>query len=80
MDDATFQGIVSETEAANRYVGMTLLAEPGREPDKVKRAKLASGYLYGLQWWLRDGYYWRLKESKQTKKSKPKSQESAELV
>ncbi len=84
MDEATFQGIVSETEAANRYVGMTLLAEPGREPDKVKRAKLVSGYLYGLQWWLRDGYYWRLKESKQTKKGKTKvvqeKQDAAELI
>jgi hypothetical protein len=54
---------VDEIEAANRYVAMTLLADPGREPDKVKRARLVSGYQYGLQWWLRDGYYWRLKES-----------------
>jgi len=71
MDDDTFDGIVSETEAANRNSAMTLLAEPDREPDQVKRAKLVSGYLYGLQWWLREAYYWRLRDDgKKTKKSK----------
>ena len=84
MDEVTFKGVVSETEAANRYVGMTLLAEPGREPDKVKRAKLVSGYLFGLQWWLREAYYWRLKEPIHTKKPKskrtPETQEATELI
>jgi hypothetical protein len=37
------------------------LAKPELEPDKVKRAKLVSGYLYGLQWWLREAYYNRVK-------------------
>ena len=71
LDDDTFQGIVVETEAANRFVAMRLLAEPDREPDKVKRARLVSGYQYGLQWWLRDGYYWRLKESGVKRKTSP---------
>lgn len=72
MDEATFQGLVNETMAANRFVAMTLLAEPNREPDKVKRAKLVSGYLYGLQWWLRDAYYWRLKDVLMIKPEKTK--------
>jgi energy-coupling factor transporter ATP-binding protein EcfA2 len=61
MDEAAFQGLVDETVAANHFVATSLLAEPKREPDKVKRARLVSGYLYGLQWWLRDAYYWRLR-------------------
>jgi len=63
MDEDAFQGLVEETMAANRFVALNLLAEPDREPDKVKRAKLVSGYLYGLQWWLSDAYYWRLRNA-----------------
>lgn len=68
LDEMTFEGLVAETMAANRFVAASLLAEPEREPDPVKRARLVSGYTYGLQWWLRDGYYWRLKEGGVKKK------------
>jgi hypothetical protein len=50
------------TVPANWFATLALLAEPKRESDKVKRARLVSGYLYGLQWWLRDVYYWWLRK------------------
>jgi hypothetical protein len=70
MDSETFHAVVDEMVAANRYTAFTLLSKPDLEPDKVKRAKLVSGYLYGLQWWLRDAYYNRLRNEG---KEKPKT-------
>jgi hypothetical protein len=61
LDNDTFHAVVDEMVADNRYTAMSLLANPELEPDKVKRAKLVSGYLYGLQWWLREAYYNRVK-------------------
>jgi len=62
LDQPTWEAVIAETMAANRYTALTYLAKPDLIPDKVKRAKEVSGLLYGLQWWLRDAYYWRLKE------------------
>jgi hypothetical protein len=83
METETFHAVVDEMVAANRYTAFTLLAEPDLEPDKVKRAKLVSGYLYGLQWWLRDAYYNRLrnegKEKPKTRSVRTVSQLSEQL-
>jgi len=71
LDQTTWEAVIAETMAANRYTALTYLAKPDLIPDKVKRAKEVSGLLYGLQWWLRDAYYWRLKQDGDTPRKAP---------
>ena len=55
--------------SANRFVTQRFLTKPNREPDKAKRAKLVSNYLYSMEWWLKDAYYWWLRKRKTNEKA-----------
>jgi hypothetical protein len=58
---------------------MSLLAEYDREPGIVKSARLVRDSLYGLQWWLRDAYYWRLKHTGKKSSQKKTTQAEANI-
>ncbi len=72
MDEPTWQGVVSDAMAWNRYHAHRLLADPSLEPDKVARAKKISRGLYGLPWWLREAFYWRTLNEGKRKPGRPK--------
>ncbi|NUM48011.1 MAG: hypothetical protein HUU38_25175, partial [Anaerolineales bacterium] len=63
LDDPTWQDLVADAQAWNRYQAARLLADPAHEPDKVARAKKISRCLYGLPWWLREAFYWRTRNA-----------------
>ena len=60
LDNDTWDQIVQDAGAFNRYQAGRLLADPSLVPDKVERAKTISRCLYGLPWWLREAHYWRV--------------------
>ena len=55
--------------SANRFATQRFLTKPNCEPDKAKRAKLVSSYLYSMEWWLKDAHYWRLRKGKTNEKA-----------
>jgi len=59
VDVTTWLQIVADAGLWNRYQADLLLCEPGREPDKIERAKKISRLNYGLPWWLREAHFWR---------------------
>ena len=67
MDEMAWLRTVADAQAWNQYQAALLLAEPGREPDKVERAKKISRALYGLPWWLREAHFWRELKADQKK-------------
>ena len=72
MDEPTWQEVVADAQAWNRYQAARLLAEPALEPDKVARAQKISRCLYGLPWWLREAFYWRTLKVGKQKSGSPK--------
>ncbi|MCP4286368.1 MAG: hypothetical protein GY792_18295 [Gammaproteobacteria bacterium] len=72
MDGATWKRVVSDAMAFNQYHAAQLLADPEREPDKVRRALKVSRCTYGLPWWLREAHYWRTLCAGKRKVGRPK--------
>ena len=72
LDEPTWQEVVADAQAWNRYQAARLLADPALEPDKVARAQKISRCLYGLPWWLREAFYWRTLNAGKRKPGRPK--------
>ena len=78
MDTPTWQGVVQDAMAWNKYQAHRLLADPSLEPDKVARAKKISRGLYGLPWWLREAFYWRTLNEGKRKTGRPLKETESE--
>ncbi len=72
MDTATWERVVADAMVFNQYHAARLLADPAREPDKVKRALKVSRCIYGLPWWLREAHYWRTLHEGKRAEGRPK--------
>ena len=72
LDDPTWDQVVVDAMAWNRYQAARLLYDPALELDKVQRALTISRCLYGLPWWLREAHYWRTLQAGKRKPGRPK--------
>jgi len=72
LDSSTWDRVVAGAMAWNQYQAAKLLTDPGREPDKVRRALKISRCLYGLPWWLREAHYWRTLQAGKRNPGRPK--------
>jgi hypothetical protein len=72
LDTPTWEAVVANAIAWNRYQAGRLLADPSLIPDKVERALAISRALYGLPWWLREAHYWRTLQAGKRKPGRPR--------
>ena len=61
MADEEFRRTVEQQKQDGEQLAAALLADPGLEPDPVRRALRISRTRYGLPWWFYEAYYRRLR-------------------